>query len=137
MITSAACNRVAVLDSHLVSVAVGFDSQPSLEAIDEAWNSFVTPEVVRRLPTAPEFPLVVAYEADRPQPRRDRNAGNGMTTTVGRLRECKPVDGVQFISLSHNTIRGAAGGSILNAELLVAEGYVASADPAMLAYEKA
>lgn len=137
MVTSAACNRVPVLDSHLVSVAVGFDSRPSLEAIDEAWNSFVAPEIVRRLPSAPEFPLVVAYEQDRPQPRRDRNAGNGMTTTVGRLRECKTVDGVQFMSLSHNTIRGAAGGSILNAELLVAEGYIASADPAMLAYEKA
>lgn len=137
IITSAACNRVAVVDSHLVSVAVGFDSRPSLEAIDAAWQEFATPETVRRLPTAPQLPLVVAYESDRPQPRRDRNAGNGMTTTVGRLRECKSVEGVQFMSLSHNTIRGAAGGSILNAELLVAEGYVASADPAMLAYEKA
>jgi aspartate-semialdehyde dehydrogenase len=135
ILTSASCNRVPVVDSHLVSVAVGFEEVVSLEAIDEAWNGFVAPEVVRRLPSAPEYPLMVAYEADRPQPRRDRNAGNGMTTTVGRLRECKTVDGVQFVSLSHNTIRGAAGGSILNAELLVAEGYVTSADPALLARE--
>ena len=74
-----------------------------------------------RLPTAPERPVRVADGTDRPQPRRDAMAGGGMTVTVGRIREC-PVLGIKFAALGHNTIRGAAGASVLNAELMIAEG---------------
>jgi aspartate-semialdehyde dehydrogenase len=78
---------------------------------------------VRGLPSAPERPVVVRREDDRPQPRRDRDAGRGMTTSVGRVRACSLLD-LRLVALAHNTIRGAAGGAILNAELLVAAGVV-------------
>lgn len=120
---SASCNRVAVLDSHLVCVSVGFERKPSLAAIREAWTSFQPHVMARHLPSVPDPVLVYTDEADRPQPRRDREAGRGMTTTVGRLREC-PILDVKFVALSHNTIRGAAGGAILNAELLLSQGYI-------------
>ncbi|HLY29089.1 MAG TPA: aspartate-semialdehyde dehydrogenase, partial [Aggregatilineales bacterium] len=120
---SASCNRVAVLDSHLVCVSVGFERKPSLAAIREAWTSFQPHVMARHLPSVPDPILVYTDEADRPQPRRDREAGRGMTTTVGRLREC-PILDVKFVALSHNTIRGAAGGAILNAELLLSQGYI-------------
>ena len=122
---SAACNRVPVIDSHLVSVAARFATNPSVEDIINAWQTFTPPADVQDLPSAP--PNMVEYISlpDRPQPRRDRNAGNGMTTTVGRLREWPLMEGgVQFLALSHNTIRGAAGCSILNAELLLKKGYI-------------
>ena len=80
-------------------------------------------EIVRSLPSSPERVIEVRSEPDRPQPRRDRDAGRGMTTVVGRVRE-DPLFHVKFVVLSHNTIRGAAGGSLLNAELLVAQGIV-------------
>lgn len=130
IITSASCNRVPVLDAHLVSVAVRFATKPSLDELIEAWDTFRGPEIVQHLPSAPERPVIYTHQPDRPQPRRDRNTGNGMTTVVGRLRECPTIDGVQFIALSHNTIRGAAGCSILNAELLTVSGYIAQADAA-------
>ena len=128
LITSAACNRVPVIDAHLVSIAIAFGKHPSLEEIERAWNDFRAPENVRQLPSAPERPVIVMTQPDRPQPRRDRNAGGGMSAVVGRLRDCPSMDGVQFLTLAHNTIRGAAGCSILNAELLVVEGYVEGVD---------
>jgi aspartate-semialdehyde dehydrogenase len=120
---SAQCNRVPVLDGHTVAVSVALGEQPTLEVITEAWTTFTGPEVVRSLPSAPAQPLVVRAAPDRPQPRRDRDEGQGMSTVIGRLREC-PVLGYKFVAMAHNTVRGAAGGAILNAELLIAEGYL-------------
>lgn len=120
---SAQCHRVPVLDGHTVAVSVALDQQPELSAIREAWESFTGPEVVRGLPSAPRKPLVVCDAPDRPQPRRDRDAGNGMSAVIGRLRPC-PVLGYKFVTMAHNTVRGAAGGAILNAELLIAQGYL-------------
>ena len=84
---------------------------------------FQAPPIVQQLPSAPPRVIEVRSEPDRPQPRKDRDTGRGMTTIVGRVRE-DPLFHVKFVVLSHNTIRGAAGGSILNAELLVAQGIV-------------
>ncbi|NPV65653.1 MAG: aspartate-semialdehyde dehydrogenase [Anaerolineae bacterium] len=120
---SAQCHRVPVLDGHTVAVSVTLDRQPELAAIREAWESFTGPEVVRGLPSAPQKPLVICDAPDRPQPRRDRDAGNGMSAVIGRLRPC-PVLGYKFVTMAHNTVRGAAGGAILNAELLIAQGYL-------------
>ena len=120
---SASCNRVGVVDAHLVVVSMVLEAQPELDAIIHAWNTFRAPEPIPGLPSAPEHPTLYLRQPDRPQPRRDRDAGRGMTTTIGRLRPC-PVLGYKFIALSHNTIRGAAGCSILNAELLAARGYL-------------
>lgn len=122
---SATCTRAPVIDGHLVSIAVDLIEQPSLEAIIDAWTSFRGNAPVPSLPSAPSQPVQYFTQPDRPQPRRDRSLGSGMTTSIGRLRECR-VLGYKFVALSHNTIRGAAGGSILNAELLAALGYIAS-----------
>jgi len=124
-VMSATCTRVPVLDGHLVTVAVRFEQPVSEENIREAWANFRGPEPVPGLPSAPEFPIIVRQEDDRPQPRRDRDAGGGMATVVGRLRPDPVIDGWKFVSLSHNTLRGAAGCSVLNAELLVESGYLA------------
>jgi len=121
---SAQCHRVPVLDGHTVAVSVTLDSKPDLAAIREAWETFSGPEEVRTLPSSPTAPLVVSSAPDRPQPRRDRDTGNGMSTVIGRLRPC-PVLGYKFVVMAHNTVRGAAGGAILNAELLIAQGYLA------------
>lgn len=124
MVVSAACNRVPVIDSHLINVMVRF-AEPVTEAdMIAAWEGFVGPDPVPSLPFAPTQPVIVAQGEDRPQPRRDRMAGNGMSTVVGRLRKAEAMGGFQFLALAHNTIRGAAGCSILNAELLVAKGYL-------------
>ncbi len=121
-VMSATCTRVPVLDGHLVSVSVRF-AQPVTEPdLIAAWDSFQGPDPVPALPSAPPQPVIYRREADRPQPRRDRDAGNGMATVVGRLRRCPVMGGWKFLALTHNTIRGAAGCSILNAELLVAQG---------------
>ncbi len=125
---SASCNRVPVVDSHLVVVSVELGQQPAMDEIILAWQNFRAPLEVRNLPSSPKTPLVYLHQVDRPQSRRDRNAGNGMATSIGRLREC-PLLGYKFVALSHNTIRGAAGGSILNAELMAAEGYIADFQP--------
>lgn len=121
-VASASCNRVPVIDGHLVNVSVALEARPELDEIIDRWQN--APGLTR-LPSAPERPLQYLPQIDRPQPRRDRNAGNGMATSIGRLRRC-PILGYKFVALSHNTIRGAAGGSILNAELLVSEGYLGS-----------
>jgi aspartate-semialdehyde dehydrogenase len=125
---SASCNRVPVIDGHLVNVSVSLDQQPGLDEIIEAWETFRGPNPVPELPSAPEKPLQYLPQIDRPQSRRDRNAGNGMTTSIGRLREC-PILGYKFAALSHNTVRGAAGCSILNAELLAVKGYLGTFQP--------
>ncbi len=120
---SAQANRVPVLDGHTVCLSLGFERRPSPDEAEDVLRAFRAPAVVAGLPSAPSRPILVRTEPDRPQPRRDRDAGGGMAVTVGRVRPC-PVLDLRLVSVSHNTLRGAAGGSILNAELLVAEGYV-------------
>ncbi len=118
---SAHCNRVAVVDGHLACVSVEFEKKPSQEEILDVWTHFSSTAQKLKLPSAPDSTLIYRKEIDRPQPRQDRNAGKGMSVTVGRLRNC-PVFDYRFVALSHNTIRGAAGGGILNAELLLQQG---------------
>ncbi len=120
---SASVNRVPVLDGHLVSASLAFERAPAIEEAVAALREFAPPERVMRLPSAPARAIVVRDEPDRPQPRRDRNLYGGMGTTVGRVRPCGLLD-LKLSVLSHNTIRGAAGGALLNGELLVAEGLV-------------
>jgi len=127
-ITSATCTRVPVVDGHLVSISVTLDERPELDEILAAWRAFQGPEPVPGLPSAPAQPVQYLAQVDRPQTRRDRMAGGGMATTVGRLRPC-PILGYKFAALAHNTIRGAAGCSILNAELLAVQGYITGFQP--------
>lgn len=122
---SATCTRVPVIDGHLVTISLAFRHTVSCEEIIETWQSYETSELIRGLPSAPSRSIQYLEQNDRPQPRRDRNAGRGMTTSIGRLRLC-PVLGFKFVALTHNTIRGAAGSSILNAELLRRLGYLDS-----------
>jgi aspartate-semialdehyde dehydrogenase len=120
---SAQANRVPVLDGHTVCLSLGFEKPVTADDAVAALVGFRGPDVVRQLPSAPESPILVRPEPNRPQPRRDRDAGGGMAVTVGRVRSCPLLD-LRLVSVSHNTLRGAASGSILNAELLVASGYV-------------
>ena len=117
---SASCNRVAVIDGHTVSVSIKLRKPATHEELLAAWSEF-RPLAGQGLPTAPDQPVQWAPQNDRPQPRLDRNRGNGMAVTVGRLRPCSVLDW-KFTVLSHNTIRGAAGAAILNAELLASLG---------------
>ncbi|MGB6190869.1 MAG: aspartate-semialdehyde dehydrogenase [Terracidiphilus sp.] len=117
---SAHCNRVAVEDGHTEAVSIKLAKAATREQLLEAWAEF-RPLAGQGLPTAPEQPVEFAPQNDRPQPRLDRNRGNGMAVTVGRLRPCSVLDW-KFTLLSHNTIRGAAGAAILNAELLASLG---------------
>ncbi len=120
---SAQCNRVAVEDGHTESVSIRLKMKARPEEIIAAWNEFRAEPQQLRLPSAPAQPVVYLEAADRPQPRLDVDSGGGMTTTVGRLRKCNVLDW-KFTVLSHNTIRGAAGAALLNAELLKAKGYL-------------
>jgi len=120
---SAQCNRVAVEDGHTESVSVRLKKKTSSAEILEAWKSFTAEPQQLRLPSAPAEPVIYLDAPDRPQPRFDVDRGAGMTTTVGRLRPCKVLDW-KFTVLSHNTIRGAAGAALLNAEYLKAKGYL-------------
>jgi len=121
---SAHCNRVPVIDGHTACVSLEFaGKKPSLEEIISIWDSFRGEPQELGLPSAPERPIVYRREESRPQPRKDRDAGHGMAVSVGCLRPCSVFD-VRFVGLSHNTNRGAAGGGILNAELLKARGYI-------------
>src|SRR5579864_6292875 len=120
---SAQCNRVAVEDGHTESVAVKLKKKARPEEIIKAWNEFRSVPQELRLPSAPAEPVRYIESPDRPQPRFDVEAGNGMTATVGRLRPCGVLDW-KFTVLSHNTIRGAAGAALLNAELLKVRGYL-------------
>jgi aspartate-semialdehyde dehydrogenase len=113
---SAHCNRVAVEDGHTECVSIKFKKKATREEIIAAWNEF-QPLQGLHLPTAPDQPVEYDPSVDRPQPRLDRMRGNGMAATVGRLRECNLLDW-KFVVLSHNTIRGAAGAAVLNAEVL-------------------
>ena len=123
LVLSASANRVPVLEGHTVSLSVGFERPPTVEAAIAALRDYRGSDVARSLPSAPERPLVVRTEPDRPQPRRDRDAEGGMAVSVGRVRPCPLLD-LRMTTVSHNTLRGAASGAILNAELLVATGYV-------------
>lgn len=118
---SAHCHRVATIDGHLEAVSVEFDRPASREDVIEALEGFRGANSSNGLPSSPDRPIEVRHEPDRPQPRLDRDAGGGMTVVVGRIRPC-PVLSFRFEVLSHNTIRGAAGGTLLNAELLAATG---------------
>jgi len=117
---SASCTRVHVLDGHLESVSVGLTRKASADDLIKAWEEF-DPLRDQELPSAPSPPLIYRQENDRPQPRRDRDEGKGMACVVGRLRTCAILD-YKFFVLSHNTIRGAAGAAILNAEYLYKKG---------------
>jgi len=121
---AAHCNRVPVTDGHTACVSLKFKAaKPSLDEIVAIWRAFETEPQQLDLPSAPKPCIIYREERDRPQPRKDRDAGNGMAITVGRLREC-PVFDIRFVALSHNTVRGAAGGAILSAELLKTKGYL-------------
>ncbi len=123
MKVSAQCNRVNVTDGHMASVRVKLARPASLDSIREALASFTAEPQQLLLHTAPAKPVIVRDEIDRPQPRLDRDAGKGMSITVGRIMHDNVLD-YRFVALGHNTIRGAAGAAILNAELLVARGYL-------------
>ena len=118
---SAHTNRVPVLDGHTITVSVGFESRPAMGDVVDAMRSFSGRPQELRLPSAPQPPLIVSDEPNRPQPRLDADVAGGMAVTIGRVRAC-PVMHAKFVALGHNTVRGAAGAAILNAELMHAEG---------------
>jgi aspartate-semialdehyde dehydrogenase len=113
---SAHCNRVPVEDGHMECVSIKLRTRATREQVLAAWSEFV-PLANQKLPSAPDQPVEFDVNPDRPQPRLDKLRGHGMAATVGRLRECNLLDW-KFVVLSHNTIRGAAGAAILNAEVL-------------------
>lgn len=123
MAVSAQCHRVNVVDGHMAAMRVKFARKPTLDNLREALTSFRSLPQELGLHSAPAMPIVVRDEENRPQPRLDRDAGKGMTITVGRIKPDAVLD-YRFVVLSHNTIRGAAGAAILNAELLVALGHL-------------
>ncbi|MFV1857795.1 MAG: aspartate-semialdehyde dehydrogenase [Anaerolineales bacterium] len=117
---SAQANRVPVLDGHLAALSIGLRNAPDLNQVEAALAAF---RGVEELPSAPAHPLIVRPEQNRPQPRLDREAQDGMAVSVGRVQPCSVLD-YRMVSLVHNTLRGAAGGALLNAELLVVQGYL-------------
>jgi aspartate-semialdehyde dehydrogenase len=120
---SAACNRVATSDGHLEAVSVEFVQKPDIDQLRRVMLQFKGEPQDLGLPTAPAHSIIVRDEPDRPQPRLDRDAEGGMASVIGRLRECNVLD-FKFIVLGHNTLRGAAGSTLLNAELLVAKKFI-------------
>ena len=120
---TAQCLRVACTDGHMAAVYVSFDKKPTKEQILERWASYKGRAQELDLPTAPKQFLHYFQENDRPQTKLDRNLENGMAVSIGRLREDTQYD-YKFVCLSHNTLRGAAGGAVELAELLCAEGYI-------------
>lgn len=120
-VVSAHANRVAVENGHTTALSIKLRSKPSVAQAIEALRSWKGHAVVRGLPSAPEHPLAVTDDPARPQPRRDVMAGNGMTVTVGRVRE-DSIFHLKLVAMGHNTIRGAAGGAVLNAEVLAVTG---------------
>ena len=120
---SAQTNRVPVYDGHLVCMSIGFEKAVDAAAARQVLRGWSAAEDVRVLPGAPEHALIMHDEPDRPQPRLDRDAEDGMSVSVGRVQDCNVLD-VKLVSLVHNTLRGAASGAILNAEYLVSQGYV-------------
>ena len=120
---SATCTRVPVSDGHVASVNFKFKEKiPQREEILKIWNNFKSFPQEQHLPFAPEKPIIYLDNIDRPQPKKDRDNDKGMAVTVGRLRKDNILD-YKFVGLSHNTIRGAAGGAILNAEILKKKGF--------------
>jgi aspartate-semialdehyde dehydrogenase len=120
---SAHCNRVPVLEGHLECISVSLKKIACLKEVREALRNFEVDAELASLPSALRNPVVVLDEDDRPQPRRDVNAGSGMAAVVGRVRECPLLD-IKLTMLSHNLVRGAAGAALLNAELLAARGFL-------------
>ena len=120
---SAHCNRVAVVDGHVVTTSIELSKKPSVAEVQAAIENFQSLPQQRKLPSAPLKPLTYLPQADRPQPRRDAMRENGMGVTVGRVREC-PVLDIKLVACGHNTIRGAAGAAVLNAELMASEGFL-------------
>ncbi len=121
MTVSAHCNRVATREGHLECASIELAQDASPEEIIATWENYVPASQQLKLPSAPSRALIYRREVDRPQTLYDRDAGNGMATTIGRLRRC-PVLNYKFVVFAHNTIRGAAGGSVLNAELCLSKG---------------
>jgi aspartate-semialdehyde dehydrogenase len=121
VVVTAQTTRVPVIDGHTETVSVALDERPGVEEVRQALASFRARPQTLRLPTAPDTPIVCVDASDRPQPRLDVWRGDGMTITVGRIREC-PVLGIKLVALGHNTVRGAAGAAVLNAELMLADG---------------
>lgn len=124
-VIAAQCIRVPAAEGHLAAVSVSFKHKPSIETIIDRWESYKGKPQLLKLPTAPKQFLTYFREDNRPQTKLDRDVENGMGITLGRLREDSIFD-YKFVCLSHNTLRGAAGGSVLTAELLTAEGYIAA-----------
>lgn len=120
---SAQCNRVAVLDGHLEAVSIRFKQRVSPEDVKRAFEGYRNPISSYDLPSAPERFIEVFEDERFPQPRRHAEIGRGMTVSVGRIRPCEVLD-VKFVALVHNTVRGAAGGALLNAELLIKQNYL-------------
>ena len=120
-VLSSSCHRVNVRDGHLESVFVKLDNRPTLEEVEKAFSQFRGEPQKLKLPSAPETPIVVRKEPNRPQPRYDRDAGKGMSVVVGRIRK-DPIMTMKYLCLGHNTIRGAAGAGILSAEYMVTKG---------------
>jgi aspartate-semialdehyde dehydrogenase len=118
---SAHCNRVPVVDGHTVTISVELKAKPSEAEIRQAFDGFQSAPQQRNLPSAPKHPVIYMEQVNRPQPRMDVERERGMATFVGRLRPC-PVLDWKFIALGHNTVRGAAGAAVLNAELMHSEG---------------
>ena len=118
---SAQCNRVPVVNGHMVATSVELERKPGVEELIKALSSFRSVPQERKLPSAPPQPIIHLTENDRPQPRRDVERERGMAVFVGRVREC-PVLDYKFMALGHNTVRGAAGAAVLNAELMYSEG---------------
>ncbi|MCW4022853.1 MAG: aspartate-semialdehyde dehydrogenase [archaeon] len=121
---SSSCHRVPVIDGHMEAVFVATKKKAEPQAVAEAMENFIGEPQTLKLPSAPEKPVVVTWEPNRPQTRLDRMEGNGMSTVVGRLRKDPVMDGVKFIALGHNTIRGAAGCGVLNAEYLKVKKFI-------------
>ncbi|MDR2203667.1 MAG: aspartate-semialdehyde dehydrogenase [Nitrososphaerota archaeon] len=120
---SASCNRVHVINGHLESVFIKLEQDPTMAEIEEAFTKFQGEPQNLKLPSAPINPIVVRHEKNRPQPRFDRDTGNGMSIVVGRIRK-DPLMTFKYMCLGHNTVRGAAGGGILSAELYASKGLV-------------
>jgi len=118
---SAHCNRVPVVDGHTVTVSVEFSTKPTQADVRRAIDHFAGVPQQRQLPSAPPRPVIYMEEQDRPQPRRDAESERGMAAFIGRLRPCEVFD-YKFVALGHNTVRGAAGAAVLNAELMHSEG---------------
>jgi len=123
LLISAHANRVPVIDGHTICLSVALGKKPSVAQAIAVLEGFRGPSPVPDLPSAPERPIIVRREPDRPQPRRDRDAAEGMAISVGRVRPCPLLD-LRLVTVVHNTLRGAAGGAILNAELLVARALI-------------